>query len=339
MKKIIPAILLFALAAYGVAEGFIWLLDNKIPNFREEGELFVRPGMGPEDVAAQLEGNVRRERSLMRTFEKKQVATYITPGHYVVRPGHTSVYVARMLNNGWQTPVRLTLSGTLRLRGEIARKISSQMMADSAEVRAAMEDKALLSEFGFTPETVFALFVPDTYEMYWTASVKDILARQKKALDEFWTKERDAKAKALKLDRLQVAIVASIVCGESNYLPEYPKIAGVYLNRLSRGMKLQADPTVAFCFDYDVRRILKSQLKVDSPYNTYVHAGLPPGPIYIPSKAALDAVLNPDRGGGNLYFCADPSFNGSHRFAKTYDEHRRNARAFQRALDAKSIKN
>ena len=339
MKKIIPAILLFALAAYGVAEGFIWLLDNKIPNFREEGELFVRPGMGPEEVAAQLEGNVRRERSLMRTFEKKQVATYITPGHYVVRPGHTSVYVARMLNNGWQTPVRMTLSGTLRLRGEIARKISSQMMADSAEVRAAMEDKALLSEFGFTPETVFALFVPDTYEMYWTASVKEILGRQKKALDEFWTKERDAKAKALKLDRLQVAIVASIVCGESNYLPEYPKIAGVYLNRLSRGMKLQADPTVAFCFDYDVRRILKSQLKVDSPYNTYVHAGLPPGPIYIPSKAALDAVLNPDRGGGNLYFCADPSFNGSHRFAKTYDEHRRNARAFQRALDAKSIKN
>lgn len=339
MKKTIPAIILFALALYGVVSGCLWLLDNKIPNFREESELFVRPGMAPEEIASQLDGNVRRKGSLLRAFRKKQVSVYLSPGHYVVRPNHTSVYVARMLNNGWQTPVRLTLSGTLRLRGDIARKISAQMMVDSASVRAAMEDKALLSEFGFTPETVFALFVPDTYEMYWTASMKDIFARQKKALDEFWTPERDAKAKSLKLSRMQAAIVASIVCGESNYIPEYPKIAGVYLNRLSKGMKLQADPTVAFCFDYDVRRILKSQLQVDSPYNTYLHAGLPPGPIYVPTKAALDAVLNPDRGGGNLFFCADPSFNGSHRFAKNYAEHRRNARAFQSALDAKSIKN
>lgn len=332
-------LLLGALAVAGVlllAKGVAWLSDNKIPNFSSEVGLYVRPEMSPEDILAQLDTSVKRPSSLERTFRDKRVAEYMSPGYYVVRPTHTSAYVARMLNNGWQTPVRLTLSGTLRKRGEIARKISSQMMVDSATVRAAFEDDALLAEFGFTPQTVFALLVPDTYEMYWTDDVRTILARQKKALDAFWTPENDAKAKKLGLSRMQVSIVASIVSGESNYKPEFPKIAGVYLNRLKKGMKLQADPTIAFCYDYEVRRILKSHLKVDSPYNTYEHIGLPPGPIYVPTKATLEAVLNPDFGGGNLFFCADPSFNGSHRFAKTYPEHLRNARAFQKALNERS---
>lgn len=331
-KKILTAALLVA-AVLLFAKGVAWLSDNKIPNFSDTVEIYVRPGMGPEDVVSQLDSAVKRPSSLERTFREKRVAEYMAPGHYLVRPTHTSAYVARMLNNGWQTPVRMTLSGTLRKRGEIARKISSQMMVDSATVRAAFEDEALLAEFGFTPATVFALLVPDTYEMYWTDDVRTILARQKKAYDAFWTPENDAKAKALGLSRMQVSIVASIVSGESNYTPEFPKIAGVYLNRLKKGMKLQADPTVAFCYDYEVRRILKAHLKVDSPYNTYQYAGLPPGPIYVPSKATLNAVLNPDFGGGNIFFCADPSFNGSHRFAKSYSEHLRNARAFQKALN------
>lgn len=333
MKRILLTAALAVASVLLLAKGIAWLSDNKIPNFRSPVELYVRPGMTPEDVAAQLDSAVKRPASLVRTFRDKRVAEYMEPGHYVVRESHTSAYVARMLNNGWQTPVRMTLSGTLRKRGEIARKIASQMMVDSATVRAAFEDEALLSEFGFTPATVFALLVPDTYEMYWTDDMRTILARQKKAYDAFWTPGNDAKAKALGLSRMQVSIVASIVSGESNYKPEFPKIAGVYLNRLKKGMKLQADPTIAFCYDYEVRRILKSHLKVDSPYNTYQHAGLPPGPIYVPTKNTLEAVLNPDFGGGNIFFCADPSFNGSHRFAKTYSEHLRNARAFQKALN------
>jgi len=325
----VAAVLLFA-------KGIAWISDNKIPNFRGDAELYVRPGMTTREVVSQLDSLVKRPSSLERTFRDKRVAEYMEPGHYLVRGNHTSVYVARMLNNGWQTPVRMTLSGTLRRKGDIARKIACQMMVDSATVRAALDDEALLSEFGFTPATVFALLVPDTYEMYWTDDVRTILARQKKACDAFWTPENDAKAKALGLSRMQVAIVASIVNGESNYTPEFPKIAGVYLNRLKTGMKLQADPTVAYCFDYDVKRILKAHLKVDSPYNTYLHAGLPPGPIYVPTKKTLEAVLNPDFGGGNIFFCADPSFNGSHRFAKSYSEHLRNARAFQKALNERS---
>ena len=176
--------------------------------------------------------------------------------------------------------------------------------------------------------------------MYWTDSVDEIFARQKKAWDAFWTADNDAKARALNLTRQQVSTLASIVKGESNHEPEMPRIAGVYLNRLKVGMPLQADPTIAFCYDYQLNRILNRHLSVDSPYNTYIHAGLPPGPICVPTRAALEAVLNPDFGGvwgaGNFYFCANPDFSGTHVFARTLAEHNRNAAAFRAELDRRS---
>lgn len=314
-----------------------WLMDNRLPGFSERTELFIYPDTPVAEILDSLIANAGAKwpGRLPKVFGKHQVATYCKPGHYVVEPGHTAVYVARMLNNGWQTPVKLVLSGTLRRRDEIARKISLQMMVDSAEVRNAMDDREFLKEFGFVPENVFALFVPDTYEMYWTASVKDIFSKQNEAYRAFWTEENKAKASKLGLTQMEVSVLASIVSGETHFVPEMPKIAGVYLNRLKRGMKLQADPTIAFCYDYQVNRILRRMLTVDSPYNTYRYAGLPPAPIYVPTRNTLDAVLNPDFGGGNLYFCADPSFDGSHRFARTYGEHLKNARAFQRALNAR----
>ena len=149
--------------------------------------------------------------------------------------------------------------------------------------------------------------------------------------EAFPTPERLAAAKARRLTPREVSVLASIVDGESKYVPEQPSIAAVYLNRLSTGMRLQADPTVAFCFDYKLNRILKSHLLVDSPYNTYQHAGLPPGPISCPPKTCLEAVLHPSSH-NYLYFCADPAFNGTHRFAASYSEHLSNARAFQTAL-------
>ena len=239
-----------------------------------------------------------------------------------------------MLNFGWQTPGNLTLSGTIRDKGVLAKKISNQMMVDSASIASALDSAEFLSGYGFTPENVFALFLPDTYQMYWTASVKDIFDRMKKEYDVFWTPERVAKSKALKLTRMQVSVLASIVSGETLKSFEYPLIAGVYLNRYRKGMKLQADPTVAFCHGYTLDRILKKHLSIDSPYNTYKYAGLPPAPINVPPKACIDAVLNPDKH-GYIYFCASPDFDGTHRFAVSYNEHLKNARAFQRALTAK----
>jgi UPF0755 protein len=169
--------------------------------------------------------------------------------------------------------------------------------------------------------------------MYWTDSIDEIFARQKKAWDAFWTPDNIAKARRQGLSKLEVSILASIVKGESNMPSDYARIAGVYLNRLHKGMKLQADPTVAFLLNYETGRILKKDLRIDSPYNTYVYAGLPPGPINVPGKEYLDAVLNPDTASGYMFFCADPSFDGSHRFAKTYADHLKNARAFQKALN------
>lgn len=195
-------------------------------------------------------------------------------GHYVISEQNSSIYVARMLKNGWQTPVNLVLSGSIRQRSALARKISSQMLLDSLSVIDALGDSALLSKYGFNRENVFGLIMPDTYKVYWTDSMNVILDKQKAAWDAFWTEENLTKAKIQGLTPMEVSTLASIVRSESNYVPEYPMIASVYLNRLHKGMKLQADPTVAFCYDYTLNRILKAHLKVDSPYNTYKHAGL-----------------------------------------------------------------
>lgn len=328
--------LLAVLAGTG---GFVlgrYYSDNKKPNFTEKYVLYVRPEMTAQQVmdSLQVGAGTLRPKSVERCFRKLDVASAMKPGRYVVEPSSTSIYVARMLVFGWQTPQNLVLSGTMRSKGRIAKKISSQMMVDSASVASALDSADFLKGYGFTPENVFALILPDTYQMYWTASVEDIFDRLKKEYDAFWTADRDAKAKAQGLSRMQVSILASIVSGETLKDFEYPKIAGVYLNRYKKGMKLQADPTIAFCYDYTLDRILKKHLKVDSPYNTYMHVGLPPAPINVPPKACLDAVLNPDKH-GYIYFCASPAFDGTHRFAVTYSEHLKNARAFQRELTAR----
>lgn len=337
-KRIFPlAALLVLLAAAGYTVGWLYLCDNRFPNVMGEVELFVEPGTDTEELITSIcsQAKVKRPGSLYRTFRRKQVGELVKDGHYLISPGATSVSIARMLNNRWQIPVKLTLSGTIRRRSDIAARISRQMMADSASIMKALSDRRLLESFGFDTVTVMAMFLPDTYEMYWNASVLDILEAQKKEYDRFWSEENVRKASAQGLTPMEVSVLASIVSGETNHVPEMPMVASVYLNRLHKGMKLQADPTIAYCFDYKVGRILKRHLQVDSPYNTYKHAGLPPGPICVPSKASLEAVLNP-ASGNYLYFCADPSFNGTHRFASTYSAHLTNARAFQKALTART---
>jgi UPF0755 protein len=263
-----------------------------------------------------------------------EVESKVQPGRYVIEPAATSIYAARMLVFGWQTPQNLTLSGTIRNKGVLAKKISMQMMADSASVADALYDEDFLAGYGFNSENVFAMVLPDTYQMYWTASVEEIFDRLKKEYDAYWTDARKDMAKKQGLTPMQVSIMASIVSGETLKGFEYPVIAGVYLNRYRKGMKLQADPTVCFCFDYKLDRVLKKHLTIDSPYNTYKYAGLPPAPINVPPKACLDAVLNPEKH-NYIYFCASPEFDGTHRFAATYSEHMKNARAFQRELTAR----
>ncbi len=323
-------------ASAGVFAGTRYWLDRKAPCFGNEYVLYVYPetesGAVLDSIAAGA--SAKRKGSLVRCAEAFGLESGMKPGKYVIRPEYSAAYVVRMLLNGWQTPQNLTLSGTIRSKGRLAKAVDLQMMADSAEFAAALEDTTFLAGYGFTPENVFALFLPDTYEMYWTASVKDIFDRFKKEYDRFWTEERVRLAEQQGLSPMEVSVLASIVNGETLKTAEYPVIAGVYLNRLNRGMKLQADPTVCFCFDYTLDRVLRKHLAVDSPYNTYKYKGLPPAPISVPPKACIDAVLHPDTH-GYMYFCASPAFDGTHRFAVTYREHLKNAREFQRALTAR----
>lgn len=307
--------------------------DNRRPCFSKDYILYVYPDTGVSEAIDSLvsgAGALRRG-SLERASGKEHLDTAIKPGRYVIEPSFTAIYVARMLSRGWQTPQNMILSGTIRNKGRLAEKIGRQMMVDSSQVARALNDSSFLAGYGFTPETVFAMILPDTYQMYWTSSVKDIFDRLKKEYDVFWTQERRSAAQAQGLTPYEVSVMASIVSGETLKESEYPVIAGVYLNRLHKGMKLQADPTIAFCYDYTLDRILKKHLKVDSPYNTYKYKGLPPAPINVPPKACIEAVLHPDEH-GYIYFCASPEFNGTHKFAVTYGEHLKNARAFQRAL-------
>ncbi len=332
-KFLVLAAALVAVVAIGIFGGR-WYGDNRKPNFSKNYELFVYPGMETSYILKSIpEDVVLRRRSLERVMRDLS-SDQIKPGHYVIEKGKPSIYVPRMLRAGWQTPVKLVLSGTMRLKGAIARKISNQMMMDSATVASALDDKELLGNYGFGPQDVFSLFMPDTYEVYWTDGMKEILDKQKAAYDAFWTADNLKKAADQGLTQKEVSVVASIVKAESNHEPEYPSIAGVYLNRLHQGIRLQADPTVAYCFDYKLNRVLFKHLEYDSPYNTYRNDGLPPGPICVPDKASLEAVLNPDRH-GYLFFCASPEMDGTHRFARTLSEHNRNAREFQRALDAR----
>lgn len=313
-----------------------WYNDNRKAGFAEDYVLYVYPDMSVSAVLDSLESGAgaKNMRSLERTFRKKEVEQKIKPGRYVVDTKCPNVYVARMLVFGWQTPQNMTLSGTIRTKGRLAQKIAAQMMVDSTAVDAALNDAGFLAGYGFTPENIFAMVIPDTYQMYWTASVKEIFDRLKKEYDAFWTTERLDAARKQNLSQMQVSVVASIVSGETLKDFEYPRIAGVYLNRYRKGIKLQADPTVCFCFNYELDRVLKKHLTVDSPYNTYKYAGLPPAPINVPPKACIDAVLNPEKH-SYIFFCASPAFDGTHRFAVSYSEHMKNARAFQRELTAR----
>lgn len=339
MKRLIyiAAAAAVVLGAAVAVVGALWYQDNRKPNFNKSYDLYVYPQTSASDVVDSLVANdvVINLKSLDRTFKKENVAGGIKPGHYVVSPSSPSIYVARMLTRGWQTPVNLTLSGALRSKDRIATQISNQMMLGYDEVYSAMYDKEFLAKYETDTLNLFGFFLPDSYQMYWTSSVDDIFGRFKKEYDAFWTSDRQAKADALGLTRNQVSTLASIVSGETRAEKEFSKIAGVYLNRFKIGMRLQADPTVCYCYGYTLNRVLLKHLEIDSPYNTYKYAGLPPGPICTPGKAYLDAVLNPDKH-GYMYFCASSSFDGTHDFAVTYDEHLRNARKFQAALTARN---
>ena len=250
-------------------------------------------------------------------------------GRFQVKPGWNNRELIQHLRNGEQAPVKVILNNE-RLPEEVAGVVARFIEADSLTLLNAFRNPTTLAELGWTPETLIAGFIPNTYEMYWNTDANGFLQRMKKENTSFWDKnDRRAKARALGLTETQVYILASIVERETNYNPEKSTIAGVYLNRLKIGMKLQADPTSVFATrDFGARRVTEYHTTFDSPYNTYMYKGLPPGPISMAAIPTIDAVLNYEKH-NYLYFCAKPDDTGTHAFAETFAAHKVNADRFQ----------
>jgi UPF0755 protein len=280
---------------------------------------------------------LKNEKSFVWTAGEMKYIGNIKPGKYQLRPGMSNKDLVRLLKSGKQTPVRLVFNN-IRTKDELAGRISEQIEATSLTILNLLNDDDYVKKLGFTPDNVLALFIPNTYEVYWNTSADKFLQRMKKEYDKFWTAERMNKAEEIGLKRIQVSVLASIVQQESIMEDEKPTIAGVYMNRLKKNWKLEADPTLVYALgDFTVNRILNVYKKIVSPYNTYMYTGLPPGPICLPTISSIDAVLNYVRH-DYFYFCAKDDFSGYHAFAASYAQHLVNARRFQQALNRRGIK-
>ena len=299
--------------------------------------LFIDSGDTPESVIAKLEpvsteSGVKGLRFLATHYDYT-----VRTGRYAIEPGQKAIDVFRQLRNGQQTPVMLTVP-EVRTVDRLAGRLSAKIMLDSATIAQALTDQHFCQQQGYDTATIFCLFVPNTYEVYWNISIDALMQRMKKEHDAFWNDDRRHKAEAQGLTPDEVVTLASIIDEETANNAEKPTIAGMYLNRLKKGMLLQADPTVKYALgDFTLRRILNRHLEVDSPYNTYKYAGLPPGPIRLPSVQAVEAVLNPENN-DFLYMCAKEDFSGTHNFARTLAEHNVNARRYQQALNQRGIR-
>ena len=255
----------------------------------------------------------------------------VMPGKYTLRRNMTNSDAIRVLKSGRRIPVKVTFTN-VRLIDDLAEKITKNIGVSSSEFNNALDDFVSNNQEGFTRENVIGMFLPNTYEVYYNVLPDELIERMLSEYKKFWNDERTAKAKAVGLTPKEVSTLASIVQAESVKPDEAPIIAGLYINRLKRGIPLQADPTLVFATgDFTAKRILNEHKEVDSPYNTYKYAGLPPGPINMPQIASIDAVLNYQKH-TYIYMCAKEDFSGYHNFAATLDEHNRNARKYQKAL-------
>lgn len=269
--------------------------------------------------------------------ELREYPENMKSGRFAVDPGMNNHALLNRLRRGQQTPVRLTFNN-LRLMSDLTDRLSSQLMIENDELLSYLGDDEYCESLGFNTATIKTMFIPNTYEVYWNIPAEKLIERMKREYDAFWTDARLKKAENLRLSPTEVSVLASIVEEETAVPEEYPIVAGLYVNRLHRGMPLQADPTVKYAVgDFSLKRILNKHLAVDSPYNTYLNEGLPPGPIRIPSMRGIDAVLNRTQH-NYLYMCAKEDFSGRHNFAVTLSEHNRNADKYRAELNRRGIR-
>lgn len=333
MKKIILFIVIVLVAA--VVFTYIYISS---PYNGDEIRIFIPKESSEKSIRDTLTANLGKYGEKVYTiwhFLNDNISE--SYGSYVINQNEKAINIANRIAKGRQTPVRLTIN-VARTLPDLVEVMAKRLEANPEELMEAM-DSILGNNAEFAKKASYTgAFIPDTYNIYWNERSEMVIESLLGWRNKFWNEERLAKAKSIGLSPLEVTILASIVEEESNKSDEQPVIARLYLNRIRKGMKLQADPTVKFAIgDFSLRRITGKHLNIDSPYNTYKVAGLPPGPIRIPQKATIDAVLNAPQN-DYLYMCAKEDFSGYHNFAKDYDTHLKNARKYTEELNKRGIR-
>jgi UPF0755 protein len=316
----------------------VFLSPNTLQDKKDPYLLKIPSGSVYTQVADQLYEEKIINDALSFSFVAKLLGyqELVKPGLYQVEPNMSNLDLVRMLRAGNQVPVQVTFN-TIRTKEELAEKITANLEVSEEQLLELLQDSAYIRSLDFKEETILSLFIPNTYEFWWNTSAEGVFERMNEEYQKFWTEERKAKAAALGLSQKEVSTLASIVQAESQKSDERARIAGVYLNRLRTQMPLQADPTLVFALgDFTLKRVLNVHKEINSPYNTYLNQGLPPGPINLPDINSLDAVLNAETH-EYLYFCAKEDFSGYHSFAVSYNEHLNNARRYQQALNKANI--
>lgn len=334
--------LLFILVSLAVATVMFYTYRIFGPNtapFSDHKYFYIHTGSTYDDVLKGLlsQGIISNEKSFAWLARKADYEDHVRAGRYEIKAGMSNFTIVKLLRSGRQTPVKLVIN-KLRTKADFIHLVSSKLEADSATLALMLRDNVYLRQFGLDSNTALCAVIPNTYDFFWNTSAEKVFERLEENRKRFWNEERIEKAKQLGLTPNEAMILASIIEEETNKNSEKPEIASVYLNRLKTGMRLSADPTVKFALDdFSLKRIYGKYTRDPSPYNTYMHAGLPPGPICTPSTKTIEAVLkapNTDY----LYFCARPDFSGYHVFAANYKEHMQNAHRYQAALDSLNIR-
>ncbi|MBO4282976.1 MAG: endolytic transglycosylase MltG [Bacteroidales bacterium] len=338
LRWLLPCLMLFCLAIGGAATFYRMLFAPNVYPEKAPVCLYVHTGSSFDDLLHQLDTSdaLVHLRSFQAVARWRKLPGHLKPGRYLLPAACDNYTLTSRLRSGAQDAVRLKFNN-LHTLPDVAGRISRQLEMDSADLLRYLTDDSTLARYGLRPETAICLFIPNTYECWWNTSVPEFVQRMHREYLRFWNESRLRKAEALSLSPQEVMTLASIV-EEENFRPdEQPRIAGLYINRLQKDMPLQSDPTVKFALgDFGRKRLLFRDLEIESPYNTYRHTGLPPGPIRMPSIAAIDAVLNYEHH-PYLYMCAKEDFSGYHRFTASAAEHARNAQRYHAALNQHQI--
>ena len=339
MKKVFKYISLVMISAVvAVALLYSAFYGKAVKN---EKVVYIERSTQYSDIVEQLRPALRsklHQKAFDFYAKRLNLAKRYKTGRYIFNQGESVIRIVRRLVLGDQTPVRLVI-GEARTLPQLAGKISEQISADSTTLLSTMRNKQIRKELGFVKDSTIAMFIPNTYEVYWDISPEKLLYRISREYARFWNEERTAKLERCKLSKYEVVTLASIVYEEVKIPSEMRMIAGVYMNRLRGKIALGACPTIKYAMNnFELKRILHKHLTYRSPFNTYINRGLPPAPICIPSIDAIDAVLNYSEH-KYLYFCARPELDGRHNFARTLKEHNANARKYAAAIDKLRIKN